>query len=641
MSSLKWLEIRKNQEKMLNIVDNCLDKNNLSIIEAPTWLWKTFAYLIPSIIYSLNSWEQVIISTTTKTLQDQIFYKDLEFLKENLKQDFSYTKLKWKNNYISVFQFLKFLEDREELSIKETSFILKIIFWLFRTNSFELDELDYIWEEYNFLWEINADNFLVLSKKNMYYKREPLVFYRNQAKKSNIIVINNSILFQDIDSENIILWKIKNLVLDEAHNLEDVITDSLKKWFFKKDFEKNIWILLNILKKHNYEDFVKIEKMLEKLILDINFIFDIFKEYFYKKNTSDNDSILLKNDFFNVDNIDIKQWTKTIKSDFLSTIDFLNLLPEELYLEINSSISYLENIIDIVDKVLDNSKTNLIKIIKNTKYKEIWIEYSLLNIWDFLRENLWEKIDSCILTSATFTTDNNFSYLENILALENFDKYILESDFDYKKQVLLYLPDNIWYIKNNLEEVIEFLKEFFLIVWGQTLVLFRALSTIKEVYLWLTRDLKKQNINLLAQWIWGSKHKLLKMYEKDYENSIIMWSDTFWEWIDLTQEKLKYLIIHKIPFIPPNDPVFQARSILFKNSFNDYSIPKAIIKLKQGFWRLIRTKKDSWIVIFLDNRVFSTSWGHLILEAFPKDINIKKWGKENLFKVLKLNKNKK
>jgi Rad3-related DNA helicase len=217
----------------------------------------------------------------------------------------------------------------------------------------------------------------------------------------------------------------------------------------------------------------------------------------------------------------------------------------------------------------------------------------------------------------------------------------LESDFNYKKQALVFLPDDLWHIKYNNFEVLIFLKEFISIVKWQTLVLFRALSLIKEFYIDLHRALKNENINIYAQWIWGSKHKLLSFYKKNYKNSIIMWSDTFWEWIDLQQEELKYLIIHKIPFDPPTDPIFKARSQLFRDPFKNYSIPKAIIRLKQWFWRLIRTKKDSWIIIFLDNRVFDTFWWNLVLEAFPKWINIKKGNSETLLKLLRIKNNKK
>jgi Rad3-related DNA helicase len=161
---------------------------------------------------------------------------------------------------------------------------------------------------------------------------------------------------------------------------------------------------------------------------------------------------------------------------------------------------------------------------------------------------------------------------------------------------------------------------------------------IKEVYSKLFLPLNKNNINIYAQWIAWWKHKLINMYKKNSWNSVLLWTDTFWEWIDLSWDDLKYLIIHKIPFMVPNDPIFKARSKLFNNWFLDYSLPKAILKLKQWFWRLIRTKNDSWIIIFLDDRIYSTSWWKALFSAFPNDINYKKWNSKKLINLLK-NKN--
>jgi ATP-dependent DNA helicase DinG len=177
-----------------------------------------------------------------------------------------------------------------------------------------------------------------------------------------------------------------------------------------------------------------------------------------------------------------------------------------------------------------------------------------------------------------------------------------------------------------------------LVVKWRTLVLFTALFMIKEVYKHIFRLLKENNINLYAQWIAWWKHKLINFYKKNVWNSVLLGTDTFWEGIDLSWDDLRYLIIHKIPFMVPNDPIFQARSSLFNNSFSEYSLPKAILKLKQWFWRLIRTKNDSWIIVFLDDRIYSTSWWNSLFSAFPKDIKYKKWDYNLLINVLK-NKN--
>ena len=124
------------------------------------------------------------------------------------------------------------------------------------------------------------------------------------------------------------------------------------------------------------------------------------------------------------------------------------------------------------------------------------------------------------------------------------------------------------------------------------------------------------------------------------ENSILLWTDSFWEWVDIPWENLKYLIIHKFPFSVPSDPIFQARSIFFQDAFKEYSVPKAIIKLKQGFWRLIRSKNDTWIVVLIDDRIYSTSWWKVFLEAFPDDINIKYSNSNSFLNVIEKNMSK-
>jgi Rad3-related DNA helicase len=220
------------------------------------------------------------------------------------------------------------------------------------------------------------------------------------------------------------------------------------------------------------------------------------------------------------------------------------------------------------------------------------------------------------------------------LFLDDFDFHIFDSDFDYSKQSMLFIPTNIWSIKNNNSQVIDFLWSFFSIVRWNILTLLTSYSIIKKIFTSLNSWLKKEWINLYAQWIAWSKMKLMSFFLKDSKNSILLWTDSFWEGIDIPGDNLKYLIIHKFPFSVPTDPIFQARSIFFEDPFLEYSVPKAIIKLKQWFWRLIRTKTDTWVVVLLDNRVFSTNWGNIFLKAFPDDINIKKWTTNQFLDIL-------
>ena len=302
--------------------------------------------------------------------------------------------------------------------------------------------------------------------------------------------------------------------------------------------------------------------------------------------------------------------------------------------DFSREILYFENVLDVLNVIFksDNSDSK-IKILNFSENYWLYFEYTVLSPWDYLKNNFWDKISTCVLTSATLSINNSFDYLKNILNLDWFDFLKFYSDFDYKSQSTLFIPTDLWNIKNSSQSISNFLKEFYEIVWWNTLTLFTSFASIKSIYVENSINLKKMWINLLAQSIWWSKTKILNQFLEKPNESIILWTDSFWEWVDITWWKLKYLIIYKLPFQVPTDPIFQARSKAFKDPFLEYSIPKAIIKLKQGFWRLIRSKNDKWIVILLDDRI-NTSWWNAFYNAFPEDINIKKWSSKQFLEII-------
>ncbi len=637
-SSFSNFEIRENQKIMAGSVIESLDKNKKIVIEAPTWVWKTFAYLLPSILYSVKTWEKVFISTSSKALQDQIIYKDLDYFAKNLWIDFSYCKLKWRRNYMSVFSFFDTLHQNEFLLSDEVWFFSKLILWLFDTKEGELDELNFYPWEFNLLKKISADNSFVLKDQNPYKIYEFILKARTKATKSNIVVINHALLLWDLVNDNAIFGNISNLIVDERHNLEDTATDSFKKTVNTKYFEETLAYIEKIQAKPNnsIKDFHDIK---ESLLLNFNMIFEDFSAYFYKKQFwNQNREFLIWNDFF-IESSDIEILIKNMNSKWESLLKNALDLEDKVYASIEQEIAIIREIIDSLKIILADD------IISNTKYiKVVWLNdrtwiycyHTLLNPGDYLRDNLWYKLDSCILTSATLRIWEDFSYIEKILKLNDIFTYsYLQSDFDYSTQALLFIPNNLWNIKyGNNNMILEFLEKLFKIVKWRSLVLFTSYQSIKDSYVGLHNPLKKEGIDVYAQNIWGSKHKLLEQFRKKAASSILFWTDSFWEWIDIAGKDLETLVIYKFPFAPPTDPIFLARSKLFADSFSDYAIPKAIIKLKQWFGRLIRTKNDKWIVILLDNRIFSTKWGEKMFLAFPENINRKVGNSDNFLEVL-------
>lgn len=623
------LEKRDNQFKMAEKVFESLDKNKKIVIEAPTWLWKSFAYLIPSIIYAKNIWEKVYVSTNTKTLQDQLFEKDLKFLKAKLWQNFFYTKLKWKSNYLSLKWFFDYIL-LWDLEYKDVSFFSKISLWLLETDFWELDELSFFPQEYYLKNELTSDRFNFEKAKNIYLDYEFLEKARKSIDFSDLVIINHSLLFSDLENENSILLSLQNIIIDEAHNIEDNITEVLKRRYNFKNF---VEVLAKIEKILTIKDVNKLEFLVKKdnIFSKLDLVEDFWNTYITRKTLADQayKTVLIWKDFY--EEFDFSDLLKKINLEIIWISDFLKT--QENY-DFSREILYFENVLDVLNVIFksDNSDSK-IKILNFSENYWLYFEYTVLSPWDYLKNNFWDKISTCVLTSATLSINNSFDYLKNILNLEWFDFLKFYSDFDYKSQSTLFIPTDLWNIKNSSQSISNFLKEFYEIVWWNTLTLFTSFASIKSIYVENSINLKKMWINLLAQSIWWSKTKILNQFLEKPNESIILWTDSFWEWVDITWWKLKYLIIYKLPFQVPTDPIFQARSKAFKDSFLEYSIPKAIIKLKQGFWRLIRSKNDKWIVILLDDRI-NTSWWNAFYNAFPEDINIKKWSSKQFLEII-------
>ena len=623
------LEKRDNQFKMAEKVFESLDKNKKIVIEAPTWLWKSFAYLIPSIIYAKNIWEKVYVSTNTKTLQDQLFEKDLKFLKAKLWQDFFYTKLKWKSNYLSLKWFFDYIL-LWDLEYKDVSFFSKISLWLLETYFWELDELSFFPQEYYLKNELTSDRFNFEKAKNIYLDYEFLEKARKSIDFSDLVIINHSLLFSDLENENSILWSLQNIIIDEAHNIEDNITEVLKRRYNFKNF---VEVLAKIEKILTIKDVNKLEFLVKKdnIFSKLDLVEDFWNTYITRKTLADQayKTVLIWKDFY--EEFDFSDLLKKINLEIIWISDFLKT--QENY-DFSREILYFENVLDVLNVIFksDNSDSK-IKILNFNENYWLYFEYTVLSPWDYLKNNFWDKISTCVLTSATLSINNSFDYLKNILNLEWFDFLKFYSDFDYKSQSTLFIPTDLWNVKNSSQSISNFLKEFYEIVWWNTLTLFTSFASIKSIYVENSINLKKMWINLLAQSIWWSKTKILNQFLEKPNESIILWTDSFWEWVDITWWKLKYLIIYKLPFQVPTDPIFQARSKAFKDPFLEYSIPKAIIKLKQGFWRLIRSKNDKWIVILLDDRI-NTSWWNAFYNAFPEDINIKIWSSKQFLEII-------
>ena len=636
IDTMPWFEIRESQKQMLEYVDSTFSHWNKTLIEAPTWIGKTFAYLIPAIKHSLSFWEPFHISTSTKALQDQIFYKDLAFLHTHFPEAFSYTKLKWKKNYLWVRPFIDFIESSSIQDSVRTGFILKILFWSIKTQYWELEELNFFGEEWKFMNDIHAWDITVMDASNAYKEVEFVVRARMRAKTSNIIITNNHILFQDVSSEGSLLWGVRNLVLDEAHTLEDIVTSSLKETLSFQLFQSTLQKIEQKGEKYKISNSIVKEKK-QHILFDVAEIFSIYEGFIFEKFSFDSKyKMLALSEKFYTQREELVLLSQRVVQNLRTIYKEMSSLEGDKGNFFSRELQDIHYILEFIEKI--SSQRNFWKNIYYATHddqKGTQIHITVLKPGEFLDQYLWNKLDSVVLTSATLQMGNSYEYIQKMLNVHDFSTLTLKSDFDYSKQALAFIPQDLWSIKYNTDEIIRFLESFFFRVRGQTLALFSSFAVIRAVYTSLKIKLQKDGINLSAQSISWSKIKLIDSFRFNSHNSVLLWTDTFWEWIDIPWEDLKYLIVHKIPFNAPTDPVFMARSKLFKDSFTEYAIPKSILKLKQGFGRLIRSKSDSGVIIFLDDRIYSTRWGEAFLQAFPEWIKVRYGESEKLLDLLK------
>ncbi len=649
------IEDRPEQKRMMDEIEGIFANRGHLCIEAPTGIGKTFAYLIPAVSHALRTEKQVFISTNTKTLQDQIEKKDIlqvqEYFRASTGMEFTFQKLKGRQNYLSILKFFEYF-DQQGFDYEASIFALKLSFWLCETESGELDELSLYGIEFLLLDEVHAGDMRVLSPENPYKDQEFVLKARNGAKTAHIVILNHALILSEYleDTETWLLPKIETLILDEVHNLESVATETLKETTEFVMFEKTLADIERTIKKFNkakpIEAFVtpEIPRLVEGILLNSALLFEGIEKYFrWIQNTKNTGygggrsyDILIESDFFETDIFRESVQLYSSLSDKINELEKIFFAaPKLLMFELGRHMDRLSRYEEHIRKYLYVRDESLIRMLAKKEGGGMRIVTTPLAIGPILQEKIWDITPSVVIMSATLSIHQSFAYITRILSLESFQFERLKTDFDYSKQALLYIPAELWDVRNNHEKrAIEiFLRDILTIFRGRTLMLFTSFAAIRETTLSLAPDMKRAGIQLLTQGMSGGKHKLVGEFKKHANSSVLLGTDSFWEGVDFPGEMLELLIIHKLPFSVPTDPVFVARGRLFQDSFREYALPMMILKLRQGIGRLIRTKSDKGIIVLLDKRV-TTDWGSEILASLPEWMPVKMSNTESFLKLL-------
>ena len=675
-------EYRKEQEDMAHAVEKSVNENKKLIVEAGTGTGKTLAYLIPAIRWAVENKKKVIIATNTINLQEQLLLKDIPLAKSIIKEDFSYALVKGRNNYICkrLFNELALGKniDIETYSIEAREQIEYILKWGHKTKTG--DKADLPFEVLPEVWElIQSTTELCIGKKCPYRKECFYMKTRMEKLEADILISNHHVFFADLnvraetdfDTEYLILPRYDMVIFDEAHNIESVarsyfsvevskisFTRLLNRIYQKKSRKKEKSALIRVeesIDDKSLKDTSQYIQLLNSIKEETSILQNISDEYFdeiRKMYDSKADMPIRKtlNNFemtksrFLENLREKKSFFERKMNEFLNDLmAFSNVIDEEK--DKNPEVINFVNHIKIYKSYIDNFKfinefsndDYIYWLDINAKRTNVVLTATPLNIAQKLSSVLFENLNRLIFASATLATNGNFNYFKNSLGLneEKCIEEIIKSPFNYDEQMSVYIPNDILDSENInafVTDASRFILEILTKTQGKAFVLFTSYTMLNQIYYSIGKKLKNAGFEVFLH---GEKQRsqLIKEF-KESKNPILFGTTSFWEGVDVQGENLSNVIITKLPFLVPTDPIVSAISKKIeeegRNSFTDYQLPEAIIKFKQGIGRLIRKKTDSGNIFILDSRILKKKYGTLFIQALPSRKNIKILSKDDI-----------
>ncbi|NQT90682.1 MAG: ATP-dependent DNA helicase [Candidatus Omnitrophica bacterium] len=615
-------EFRPHQIEMAKAVERAISARQHLIAEAGTGIGKSLAYLAPFIIWSKKEYKKVAISTYTKTLQEQLVNKDLPFLQDSMDIDFTFALCVGSENYLCRRRLVRLMEQGLLDIFEKTEEVEKIIAWEKETDTglrmgMDSSVSDRTWSHVCRQSDLCRGNRCHWRKDCFYAKA------RKAQAKADILVLNHHLFFANLASGGKVLPDYDAAVFDEAHTLEDVATNHLGVQISNAQVN----FLLNII--YNARTRKGLVTRIPELAIEKEKFIELIRN---ARGKSDSFFRLM------LDKLGSEEGRKRVRSP----LSFDNVLEGPLRSLSGELLSMRDRIEDEDDKkdleayagrckaIAQGIKAFMEQVMEEHVY---WVEtaarphyilcslrISPINVAKAMKEEIFDITRPSVLTSATLTTDGTFRFIKERVGLTDAQELLAGSSFDYKKQALLYvadrLPDPSYHMQEYQKTAASKVEEILNITRGRTFVLFTSYQMLELVRSRI--DIEGVEIlcqGQLPQW------KLLQRF-KQRPSSVLFATYSFWQGVDVPGEALRCVIITKLPFAVPDEPVIEARleHLVSKGvePFRHYQLPQAVIMLRQGFGRLIRTRSDTGVVAILDPRMRTRSYGRAFFNSLPE-----------------------
>ncbi|ARK30343.1 hypothetical protein BkAM31D_11180 [Halalkalibacter krulwichiae] len=657
-------ELRPGQRRMMKEVDYAFQLNEHLMIEAGTGTGKSLGYLVPAAFYAHEHQQPVIVSTQTIPLQEQLLTRDLPLLKTILPFSIDVTLLKGRSHYLCLRKFEQSLStiDSDSYDVILTKALLLI--WITETETGDVEELNLPSGGKGFWFEVQSDAASDLGRYNPWFQRCYYHRARRKAQKADLVITNHALLCTDIMNEQGLLPTYYYAVIDEAHHLEETASDHLgaKTDYFTFTYliqrlgldveDEMLGYLYQLIEQYQLPSVKKdLPDLLGSLKEELDELFRMLHGFVLQKQKTSSSDVgriryryqsYLEKDLVWQAILECSMRVHMIAKDCLvqlkRVLKTMQEMREDMTYQDRGFVADLDSVVQSLSEQEDILYDLLLEYDPNYVY---WIEVEPrgaknatflfkkpIDVSDLLADHFFTKKKSVVLTSATLSVNGTFRYQEKRLGLTDFGvkTTIIPSPFSYMEQVRLLMPTDIPAIKEVGEEA--FAEELSLKLWrmmevskGKMLVLFTSYDMLKQVYKHVKHLNEIGTYQIIGQGITsGSRAKLTKMF-KQSEEAVLFGTSSFWEGIDLPGDELKTLVIVRLPFAPPDQPLLQAQYDKAKedgrNPFMEISLPQAIIRFKQGFGRLIRTTHDRGCVFVFDRRISTTRYGKQFIRSLP------------------------